>query len=92
MKRPFAALIAAAQKVEHYEISGYGTARTMASMLGQSEAAELLEETLEEEKDTDEALTEIAETVMAGDAADAGEEFEEIDEEEVVMEDEDIAS
>src|SRR5512133_1842219 len=59
-----AALIGAAQKVEHYEISGYGTARTMAAMLGQEDAAELLEETLEEEKDTDAALTEIAESIM----------------------------
>src|SRR5690348_2289492 len=47
-----AGLIAAAQKVEHYEISGYGTARTMAEMLGQQDAADLLEETLEEEKET----------------------------------------
>jgi ferritin-like metal-binding protein YciE len=50
-----AALIGAAQKVEHYEISGYGTARTTAAMLGQGDAADLLEETLEEEKETDEA-------------------------------------
>ena len=49
-----AAIIGAAQKVEHYEISGYGTARTMAEMLGQQDAAELLEETLDEEKATDE--------------------------------------
>src|SRR4051812_24241341 len=47
-----AALIGSAQKVEHYEISGYGTARTMAAMLGQVETAELLQETLDEEKDT----------------------------------------
>jgi ferritin-like metal-binding protein YciE len=61
-----AALIAAAQKVEHYEISGYGTARTLAAMLGQEDAADLLDETLEEEKDTDETLTEIAEAIMLG--------------------------
>jgi ferritin-like metal-binding protein YciE len=79
-----AALIGAAQKVEHYEISGYGTARTMASMLGQSEVAELLQETLDEEKDTDETLTEIAEAVMGGDAVDSD---EELDEEEIEVED-----
>src|SRR4051812_16580853 len=59
-----AGLISAAQKVEHYEISAYGTVRSMAEMLGQDEAAELLEETLEEEKETDENLTEIAESIM----------------------------
>jgi len=63
-----AALIAAAQKVEHYEISAYGTARAMAEMLGQLETAELLSETLDEEKDTDETLTEIAESIMTGEA------------------------
>jgi ferritin-like metal-binding protein YciE len=82
-----AALIAAAQKVEHYEISGYGTARTMAEMLGQQDAAELLEETLEEEKATDETLTDIAESIMSGDATDESEEEdEEIDEEEEIEE------
>jgi len=74
-----AALIGAAQKVEHYEISGYGTARTMAEILGQSEAAELLEETLDEEKETDENLTGIAESIMSG-----GDEEEEEEEEEEV--------
>ena len=49
-----AALIAAAQKVEHYEISGYGTLRTFAQLLGHDQAVELLEETLEEEKEADE--------------------------------------
>jgi ferritin-like metal-binding protein YciE len=76
-----AGLIGAAQKVEHYEISGYGTARTMAEMLGQQDAADLLEETLEEEKTTDENLTEIAEAIMSGE--DTGEEGEEEEEEEV---------
>jgi len=74
-----AAIIGAAQKVEHYEISAYGTARTMAEMLGQQDAAELLEETLEEEKATDETLTEIAESIMSGE--DTEEEEEEIEEE-----------
>ena len=58
-----AAIIAAAQRVEHYEISGYGTARTYANLLGEKEAAELLEETLEEEKETDQKLTELAEQI-----------------------------
>jgi Uncharacterized protein conserved in bacteria len=56
-----AGLIAAAQRVEHYEISGYGTARTMANRLGYTSAAELLQQTLEEEKATDIKLTTIAE-------------------------------
>jgi ferritin-like metal-binding protein YciE len=56
-----AALIAAAQRVEHYEISGYGTARTFALHLGHEEAASLLEETLREEKKTDQLLTDLAE-------------------------------
>jgi ferritin-like metal-binding protein YciE len=76
-----AALIGAAQKVEHYEISGYGTARTMAEMLGQQNAAELLDETLDEEKETDDTLTDIAETIMTGEDAAEEEEDEEIEEE-----------
>lgn len=56
-----AGLLSAAQAVEHYEIARYGTLCTWAEELGMSEAAELLEETLEEEKATDEALTELAE-------------------------------
>jgi ferritin-like metal-binding protein YciE len=56
-----AALIAAAQKVEHYEIGTYGTLATFARMLGQSEVASLLKETLNEEKTTDAKLTRIAE-------------------------------
>lgn len=55
-----AALIAAAQKVEHYEIAAYGTAREMAKLMGHSDEEELLNETLEEEKETDEKLNEIA--------------------------------
>jgi len=57
-----AALIAAAQRVEHYEIAGYGCARTFARMLGDEEAARLLEQTLQEEKETDAKLTQIAES------------------------------
>ncbi len=56
-----AALIASAQSVEHYEISRYGTLKTWAQELGLTEAVELLEQTLEEEKSTDEHLTELAE-------------------------------
>lgn len=57
-----AALIAAAQKVEHYEIATYGTLFAWAEKMDHAEAAELLAETLEEEKAADEALTEIAES------------------------------
>lgn len=57
-----AGLIASAQKVEHYEISGYGTAKTYAEMLGHSEVARLLDQTLSEEYATDERLTKLAET------------------------------
>jgi ferritin-like metal-binding protein YciE len=55
-----AALIGAAQRVEHYEIAGYGTARSLAELLGNEEAMTLLQETLDEEKETDEKLTELA--------------------------------
>lgn len=55
-----AGLIGAAQKVEHYEMAGYGTARTMANMLGHREAAQLLEQTLREEEQADKKLTMIA--------------------------------
>ncbi len=54
------ALIGAAQKVEHYEIAGYGTARTLAEISGEKKIAEILQETLDEEGDTDKQLTEIA--------------------------------
>src|ERR1700689_1289181 len=55
-----AGLISAAQRVEHYEIAGYGCVRTYAELLGEDEAVSLLEETLKEEKATDEKLTELA--------------------------------
>lgn len=58
------ALIAAAQRVEHYEISAYGTARTIAEQIGQETIASLLEETEEEEKAADTKLTEIASELM----------------------------
>jgi len=55
-----AAIIGAAQRVEHYEIAAYGTARTLAEQLGHDEAAGLLSETLDEESAADQKLTEIA--------------------------------
>jgi ferritin-like metal-binding protein YciE len=58
-----AALIGAAQRVEHYEIAGYGTVRSMAETLGEDDHVSLLEETLEEEKETDEKLTELGEQI-----------------------------
>jgi len=58
-----AALIAAAQKVEHYEIASYGTLCAWAKQMGHHEALELLHETLEEERATDERLTELAESL-----------------------------
>ena len=57
-----AGLIAAAQRVEHYEIAGYGTVRTYAEMLGKPQHASLLERTLQEEEMTDEKLTQLAES------------------------------
>ena len=57
-----AALIAAAQRIEHYEIACYGTARAFARQLGINEAARILESTLREEEAADKKLTEIAET------------------------------
>lgn len=63
-----AALIGAAQRVEHYEIAGYGTARTFAQRLGHERAAQLLQETLDEEGRTDHRLTSIAEGMVNRDA------------------------
>jgi ferritin-like metal-binding protein YciE len=59
-----AALIADAQRVEHYEIAAYGTVRTMANMLGFGDHASLLQQTLDEEGETDKRLTTLAETVV----------------------------
>lgn len=58
-------MIGAAQRVEHYEIAAYGTARALAEQIGESEVADLLSQTLEEESDADETLTEIAEEIMS---------------------------
>ena len=64
-----AALIAAAQKVEHYEIATYGTLRTLSGTLGLTKAQKLLQQTLEEEKDADRLLTEISENYVNESAA-----------------------
>lgn len=58
-----AALIGAAQRVEHYEIAAYGTASEFARILGESEHVSLLEQTLEEEKETDQKLTELGKEI-----------------------------
>jgi ferritin-like metal-binding protein YciE len=61
-----AALIAAAQRVEHYEIAAYGTARTLADQLGHGDARDLLDDTLDEEANADKLLTKIATGGMVG--------------------------
>jgi ferritin-like metal-binding protein YciE len=73
-----AAIIAAAQRVEHYEIAGYGTVRTYANLLGEDEATSLLEKTLDEEKETDDKLTQLAEDINV--EAEEGAEPEETEE------------
>lgn len=74
-----AALIGAAQKVEHYEIAGYGTVRTYAELLGEDEVVSLLQETLEEEAETDRKLTVLASSLNL--KAEAGDEKSEEEEE-----------
>jgi ferritin-like metal-binding protein YciE len=69
-----AGLIAAAQHVEHYEMAGYGCVRTYARLLGQDDHAALLQQTLDEEGDTDELLTELAESSINVEAEEGGEE------------------
>lgn len=64
-----AGLILAAQKVEHYEIATYGTLRTFAKNMGHTQVAELLQQTLDNEKETDVALTEVAESFVNEGAA-----------------------
>jgi ferritin-like metal-binding protein YciE len=59
-----AGIIVAAQKVEHYEIAGYGSVRTFAHLLGQNKAAELLQTTLDEESETNELLNRLAESII----------------------------
>jgi len=82
-----AGIIAAAQKVEHYEIATYGTLVTLAKTMGEDDVAELLAQTLEEEKQTDQNLTSIAEgginwEAEQEDEEEEGEEEEEEEEEE----------
>jgi ferritin-like metal-binding protein YciE len=60
-----AAIIASAQRVEHYEMAGYGTARTYAGLLDQPEAKDLLQQTLEEEEEADQVLTNLAGDINA---------------------------
>jgi ferritin-like metal-binding protein YciE len=67
-----AGLIGKAQHVEHYEMAGYGCCRTYARLLGYDEQADLLQQTLNEEGDTDKLLTQIAETGINVDAEDGG--------------------
>jgi ferritin-like metal-binding protein YciE len=74
------AIICAAQKVEHYEIAGYGTLRAWANTLGLADVAGLLEETLEEEVEADEKLTDVAESVLS-DAAQLGSSKDDAEEE-----------
>jgi ferritin-like metal-binding protein YciE len=75
-----AGIIAAAQKVEHYEMATYGTLRTFAQTLGLTDAAQILENILDEEKNADETLTSVAESTINIQAAE--EELEEAEEEE----------
>ncbi len=67
-----AGIIGAAQKVEHYEMAGYGTVRAWAERLGLGEETELLQRTLDEEKAADEKLTQIAENIVNLEAVEAG--------------------
>ena len=67
-----AALIGMAQKIEHYEIAGYGTARTYAKLLKNNEVAKLLQQTLDEEGKTDKLLTKLAESSINIEAAQPG--------------------
>lgn len=67
-----AGIIAAVQKIEHYEIATYGSLRTFANTLGEYEAASLLEETLDEEKEADQKLTDLAESIINLEAAAEG--------------------
>jgi ferritin-like metal-binding protein YciE len=72
-----AGIISAAQKVEHYEIASYGTLCAFAKTLGENEVAQLLEQTLNEERQADETLTSVAESSINVEAANEGEEEEE---------------
>jgi ferritin-like metal-binding protein YciE len=71
-----AGIIAAAQKVEHYEIASYGTVRAWAGLLGENEAAELLQETLDEEGEANKLLNKLAQDIVNPEALSEGEELE----------------
>ena len=75
-----AALISAAQRVEHYKIAAYGCVHSWAQELGEDNAAELLEKTLNEEKETDEKLTELSEQINASASSESSEEGSEEEE------------
>ena len=79
-----AAIIASAQRVEHYEIAGYGTVRTYAELLGEEEAVDLLQQTLDEEKEADEKLSDLAEEINV--EAEEGDEEEDLEGEEIDVE------
>ena len=86
-----AAIIVCAQRIEHYEIAGYGCVRTFAKLLGYTEAQSLLQQTLDEEGDADKKLTELAETIINIDAENAGDnedEAEDGDEDDEIEDDE----
>jgi ferritin-like metal-binding protein YciE len=70
-----AALVGAAQRMEHYEIAGYGCARSYAQIVGAREIARLLQDTLDEEGETDKKLTLLAESMINPDAAEADKEI-----------------
>ncbi|MEO8960610.1 MAG: ferritin-like domain-containing protein [Ginsengibacter sp.] len=74
-----AGIISAAQKVEHYEIASYGTLRAFAKILGENEVADLLEQTLNEEKEADQSLTSIAESSINLEASQEGEQDDDED-------------
>jgi ferritin-like metal-binding protein YciE len=79
-----AAVVAAAQRVEHYEMAAYGSARTLAERLGLQQVANLLQQTLQEERAADQKLTEIVEqeiypAAMRGDEEDADQEDQELE-------------
>jgi ferritin-like metal-binding protein YciE len=78
-----AAIIGAAQRVEHYEIAAYGTARAFAETLGEDNQVKLLTETLDEEKETDEKLTELASEINQQATSDTESEEEEAEGEEM---------
>jgi ferritin-like metal-binding protein YciE len=72
-----AAVIASAQRVEHYEMAGYGTARTYAELLDQTDAGELLQQTLNEEEEADQVLTNLSGDINADAMSEGAEEEEE---------------